>query len=57
MDYEDMALADICKLPGLADLTLRVRGKFGQALKRESEGYHQMAEELLNMAVAYEQEG
>lgn len=52
--YVDMTLMDVSKLDGVADLPLAVRGKFAQALKKESEGNHEAAEALLEQAVTNE---
>lgn len=48
-------LIEISQSPGVADLPLKVRGKFALAIKAEMEGDHEKAERLLNEAVAAEE--
>ncbi len=56
MEYKDMALKDICNLPGVVNIKPRkARASFGLALKAESEGNPTKAEELLNKAVEAEE--
>jgi hypothetical protein len=54
MDYAEMAVKDIAKLDGVKDLTLKVRGKFAQALKAEAKGDQATAANKLNEAVEAE---
>lgn len=49
-----LKLATVSKEPGVADLPLRVRGKFAKAIIAERKGDHGEAERLLNEAVAEE---
>jgi len=51
MDYASMTLAQVSKLDGVADLPLKVRGNFAQALQAEARGDHARANELLVKAV------
>ena len=49
---EGMKLAEVSKLPGVADLKLSARGPFAKALIAERDGNHDKAEELLGKACA-----
>ena len=57
LDYTNMSLKDIVALPGVKDLPLIVRGKFGQALKAEAEGRYEDASKLLDAAIEKEAQG
>ncbi len=56
MDYADMKLGEICKEKGVEDLrpSVACKGKFAMALKREAQGEHERAAELLDAACAAE---
>ena len=54
MDYADMQLKEISTLDGVKDLTLKVRGRFAQALKAEAKGEHDKAAKALDEAVEAE---
>jgi hypothetical protein len=47
-------LTEVIKLPGVSDLPAQVRWFFAQALKAEMEGNMKQAEELLQLAVDWE---
>lgn len=51
LDYKAMTIADISKLPGVADLPMKVKLFFAKALRSESEGDFEAAEKYLASAV------
>jgi hypothetical protein len=56
MDYSNMTLMELCKLPGVEDIQpLKARAAFGKALKEEALGHHEAAEALLNEACQAEE--
>jgi hypothetical protein len=48
-------LSEVIKLPGVSDLPAQVRWFFAQALKAEMEGNAKQAEELMHLAVEWEE--
>ena len=56
MDYANMKVTEIAKLPGVQDLPFKARGMFAMALKAEAEGDNQTANDKLDKAVGYETE-
>lgn len=52
---DNLSLAKVAKENGVADLPLKVRGKFAKAIIAEREGNHEAAEKYLNEAVSEEQ--
>ena len=54
MHYRDMAVAEISKLPGVADLPMKAKLFFSKALVEEDKGNHETAEQYLDKAVAAE---
>jgi hypothetical protein len=48
-------LSEVITLPGVSDLPAQVRWLFARALKAESEGETTQAEELLRLAVEWEE--
>jgi hypothetical protein len=48
------SLIAVTKMPGVADLPLKVRGPFAKALIAEANGNHDDADRLLTMAVVAE---
>lgn len=53
VNYTEMSLIDITKLPGVSDLPTMQKAKFGQALKLEAQGNYAAAEVKLSEAVAF----
>ena len=55
--FEGMSAVQVSKLPGVSDLSIKVRVKFAKALLAEDQGDHDKAAEYLDQAVALEQAG
>ena len=53
-EFVKMGLAEMAKLPGIADLKSAVKVKFIKALKAEDAGNHTEAEQFLNEAILAE---
>lgn len=51
IDLRTATLPDIIKLPGLADLHMKVKGPFAQALKAEANGDIEKANQRLAVAI------
>lgn len=54
-NYAEMGLSELAKLPGVSDLPMSAKVKFIKALKAESAGDHEEAEQQLAAAVEAEQ--
>ena len=54
LNYTDLTLPELCRLPGISDLPVAVAGKFVLALKAEAHGDHARAEQLLAEAITAE---
>ena len=55
MNYAELTLTEITKLPGVSDLRPTMcKARFAQALKAEAKGEYAEAERLLGEAVAAE---
>jgi hypothetical protein len=54
MITQDSKLVEVCKLPGIRDLPMRVRGYFAKALIAEAAGNHAEAATLLDKAIENE---
>lgn len=52
---EGLTLPQITKLEGVSDLPMKVRGKFGQALRAEAAGDSETAEQRLLEAIEEEE--
>jgi hypothetical protein len=48
-------LSDVIKLPGVADLPAQVRWLFARSLTAEMEGNRKQAEDLLELAIEWEE--
>lgn len=54
MRYDNLSLSEMRKLPGIADLPIKVAGPFIKALRLEDEGKHAEAADQLDKAIAAE---